>query len=55
MVDYNEAAIKDAQAKWREIDEPTWGKLDRGSVKVRHEALLDLLCAHIPVEIKPAT
>lgn len=49
MPKYDEQAISSAQENWRKIDLPTWGKKDEASIKARHDALLELLCAHVPV------
>jgi hypothetical protein len=56
MKEYNEPEIAKAQAAWRKQDLKTWGKTDAGSVSTRHDALIDLLCAHVPqtpTETKP--
>lgn len=49
MPKYDEKAISAAQENWRKVDMPTFGKSDEESIKARHDALLDLLCAHVPV------
>lgn len=46
----DESAIAKAQEKWRAQDEETWDKWDKDSMARRKEALLDLLCAHIPIK-----
>jgi hypothetical protein len=50
MPTYNEPDIAAAKAAWRKQDIKTWGKLDADSVSTRHDALIDLLCAHVPIK-----
>ena len=45
---YDEAKIAEAQKAWRKQDLKTWGQSDPESVAKRSDALLDLLCAHVP-------
>jgi hypothetical protein len=49
VTQYDEKAIASAQEKWRKQDELTFGRWDAASMARRQEALLDLLCAHIPI------
>ena len=52
MPKYDEPKIAAAQAAWRKQDLKTWDKFDVDSVTTRSDALLDLLCAHVPVARK---
>lgn len=49
---YDEKAVADAQASWRKQDMKTWEKWDAESVAKRHDSLIDLLSAHIPIADK---
>ena len=49
MAEYNEDAIREARENWHKTDRRTFEKKDRESLNARHNAVLDLLCAHIPV------
>lgn len=42
--------IAEAQAAWRKQDLKTWNKYGKESMAIRREALLDLMCAHVPTE-----
>lgn len=49
MTQYDEKAIRAAQKKWRDQDLRTWASRKPEDIAERHDALLDLLCAHVPV------
>ena len=53
MKAYDEDAVSAAQKVWRKQDERTWGKQDAASVAERHDALVNLLWAHIPTTDAP--
>jgi hypothetical protein len=52
MAEYDKAEVANAQSAWRKQDMETWGKRDDKSISERKHALVDLLCAHIPVASK---